>query len=94
MSDQPLRLVVHAIVRIEIYPALIQRLKAQIAALCAKQGMVMTDFFIDIGVPKRRPEDYPVLDVLRRGEADVLLVSRTPMFILPDEPSAADASPR
>lgn len=80
MSQQPLRLVVHAIIRIEIFPALIKRLKDQIANLCAKQGMVMTDFFIDVGVPKRRPEDYPALDVLRRGQADILLVSRTPLF--------------
>src|SRR5689334_22138815 len=80
MSEQPLRLVVHAIIRIEIFPALVKRLKDQIAALCDQQGMVLADFFIDIGVPKRRPEDYPALDVLRRGQADVLLVSRTPLF--------------
>lgn len=80
MSQPPLRLVVHAIIRIEIFPALIKRLKDQIAGLCAKQGMVMTEFFIDVGVPKRRPEDYPALDVLRRGQADILLVSRTPLF--------------
>jgi hypothetical protein len=80
MSSTPLRVVVHAVIRIEILPTLIRDLKAQLGRTFAKQGLVFVDFCVDLGVPKQRPEEYPALELLRRGEADALIVSRTPMF--------------
>ena len=80
MSAAPLRVVVHAIIKIEITPSLIRNLKAQLARVFASKGMIFADFCIDLGVPKQSPEEYPALELLRRGEADALIVSRTPMF--------------
>jgi hypothetical protein len=52
-------------------------LRAQIEALAADCGMMVVDFFVDMGPPKKRRGDYPMLARLDRGEADVLIVGRS-----------------
>ena len=80
MRPDPLRVVVHAIFKTDITPPLIQDLKDHLAKTFAKQGLLFEDFCIDLGTAKQRPEDYLAIELLRRGYADALIVTRTPMF--------------
>lgn len=49
-------------------------------ALCAKEDLHLVDVVIDRGPPKRRPQDYPALVRVARGEADGVLVVRSVFF--------------
>ncbi len=51
--------------------------RAQAEALAADTGMMVVDFIIDTGPPKKRRGDYPMLARFERGEADVLIVGRS-----------------
>lgn len=37
-------------------------------------------FIVDLGAPKRSPEEYPALDYFHAGKADALMVVRAPLF--------------
>ncbi len=51
--------------------------RARAEALAADNGMVVVDFIVDSGRPKKRRGDYPMLARFERGEADVLIVGRS-----------------
>lgn len=51
--------------------------RAQTEALAADNGMVVVDFIVDTGPPKKRRGDYPMLARFERGQADVLIVGRS-----------------
>jgi len=55
-------------------------LAADIEAICGQEGLTLVDRVVDRGPPKRRRSQYPVLARLLRGEADVLLVVRSPLY--------------
>jgi hypothetical protein len=51
-----------------------------VARICAQEGVLLVDRVIDRGPPKSHPEQYPALVRLARGEADLLLVVRSPLY--------------
>lgn len=77
-----MRLVCHAILRIDLVPAQVRELQSTIRRRCQGSDAQLVDFCIDLGTPKRRPEDYPALECFRAGKADALLIVCVPS----DEP--------
>ena len=77
-----LRIVCHAVLRINLVPAKVRELESTIRRRCQGSDAQLVDFYVDLGTPKRRPEDYPALDYFRAGKADVLLIVCVPS----DEP--------
>jgi hypothetical protein len=82
MSRFPVRIVCHAILRIDLVPAQVRELEATIRRRCQDTDAQLVDFCVDLGTPKRRPEDYPALSYFRAGKADALLIVCVPS----DEP--------
>ncbi len=82
MSRFPVRVVCHAILRIDLVPARVRELEATIRRRCQESDAQLIDFCVDFGKPKRRPEDYPALSYFRAGKADALLIVCMPS----DEP--------
>jgi len=78
MVRVPLRVVCHAIWRVDVVPADVVRLRGDVERRCAERAARLVDFVVDFGGVKRRAEEYPVLAYLRSGRADVLLVVRVP----------------
>ena len=78
MSRFPVRIVCHAILRIDLVPAQVRELEATIRRCCWDLDAQLVDFCIDLGTPKRRSEDYPALSYFRAGKADVLLIVCVP----------------
>jgi hypothetical protein len=56
----------------------VDNLRAQIAPIASSANMKIVDVVVDAGPPKRHPSEYPILSRLARGEADVLLLGRSP----------------
>ena len=82
MSRFPVRVVCHALLRIDLVPARVRELEATIRGRCQESDAQLVDFCVDFGKPKRRPEDYPALNYFRAGKADALLIVCMPS----DEP--------
>ena len=82
MSRFPVRIVCHAILRIDLVPAQVRELEATIRRRCRDTDAQLVDFCVDLGTPKRRPEEYPALSYFRAGKADALLIVCVPS----DEP--------
>lgn len=78
MSRLPVRIVCHAILRIDLVPAQVRELEATIRRRCWDSDAQLVDFCVDLGTPKRRSEDYPALSSFRAGKADVLLIVCVP----------------
>lgn len=74
MSRFPVRVVCHANLRIDLVPARVRELEATIRRRCQESDAQLVDFCVDLGKPKRRPEDYPALNDFRAGKADALLI--------------------
>ena len=83
MSRFPVRIVCHAILRIDLVPAQVRELEATIRRRCRDSDAQLVDFCVDLGTPKRRPEDYPALSYFRAGKADALLIVCVPSDELP-----------
>ncbi len=47
---------------------------------CAERGARLLDFVVDLGAVPGSADEYPALSYLRKGQADVLLVIRVPVF--------------
>ena len=77
-----LRIVCHAVLRIDLIPAQVRELESTIRRRCQDSDAQLVDFCVDLGTPKRRPEDYPALSYFRAGKADALLIVCVPS----DEP--------
>ena len=86
MSRFPVRIVCHAILRIDLVPAQVRELEATIRRRCQDSDAQLVAFCVDLGLPKRRPEDYPALSYFRAGKADALLIVCVPS----DEPLPRD----
>ena len=82
MSRFPLRMVCHAVLRIDLVPAQVRELESTIRRRCQDSDAQLVDFCVDLGTPKRQAEDYPALDYFRAGKADALLIVCVPS----DEP--------
>ena len=82
MPRFPVRIVCHAILRIDLVPAHVRELESTIRQRCQDSDAQLVDFCVDLGTPKRRPEDYPALSYFRAGKADALLIVCVPS----DEP--------
>ena len=82
MPRFPVRIVCHAILRIDLVPARVRELEATIRRRCQESDAQLLDFCVAFGKPKRRPEDYPALNYFRAGKADALLIVCMPS----DEP--------
>ena len=82
MSRPPVRVVCHAILRLDLVPARVRELEATIRRRCQESDGQPIDFWLDLGKPKRRPEDYPAPSYFRAGKADALLIVCMPS----DEP--------
>ncbi|PSM30791.1 hypothetical protein BVG81_008695 [Haliangium sp. UPWRP_2] len=78
MSRFPVRVVCHAILRIDVVPARVRALETEIRRRCAESDAQLVEFCVDFGKPKRRAEDYPALNYLRSGKADALLIVGVP----------------
>lgn len=71
-------MVCHAILRVDLVPADVVRLRGDVERRCAERAARLVDFVVDFGGGKRRAEEYPALAALRSGRADALLVVRVP----------------
>lgn len=80
MSRVPLRVVCHAIIRIDFVPSHLQKLEMDIRRRCAERGAQLAQFVVDFGTPKQAPYEYPALEYLRGGSADALLILRVPLL--------------
>ena len=80
MARIPIRVVCHAILRIDLVPAHVQRLQREVEHLCDGKGARLVEFVVDLGAAKRHAPEYPALSYLRNGVADVLLAVRVPVF--------------
>lgn len=79
MVRVPLRVVCHAILRVDLVPAHVQRLRRDLEQRCEERGARLLDFVVDFGTAKESSDDYPALSYLRDGRADVLLLVRVPV---------------
>ena len=59
MSRFPVRIVCHAILRIDLVPAQVRELEATIRRRCRDSDAQLVAFCVDLGMSKRRSEDYP-----------------------------------
>lgn len=57
-----------------------QGLRADLAEMCIKENLRLVDIVVDRGPPKRRVSDYPALARIARGEADGVIVVRSPLY--------------
>lgn len=80
MARVPLRVVCHAILRVDLVPVHVQRLRRDMELRCEERGARLLDFVVDFGAIKGSVDEYPALSFLRNGRADVLLVVRVPVF--------------
>lgn len=80
MSRVPVRVVCHAILRMDVVPDRVRKLKQDVAQRCRDGDARLVEFVVDFGLPKTRPQDYPALNYLRAGAADVLFVVTVPVF--------------
>lgn len=83
MARVPVRVVCHAIVRVDVVPDQVRRLREQIVARCAGTDARLVEFVVDFGLAKAQPHEYPALNYLRSGAADALLVVSVPVFAAP-----------
>ena len=83
MSRFPVPMVCHAILRIDLVPAQVRELEATIRRRCRDSDAQLVDFCVDLGTPKRRPEEYPAHSYFRAGKADALLIVCVPSDELP-----------
>ena len=83
MSRVPVRMVCHALLRIDLVPAQVRELEATIRRRCRDSDAQLVDFCVDLGTPKRRPEEHPALSYFRAGKADARLIVCVPSDELP-----------
>ena len=83
MSRFPVRMVCHAILRIDLVPAQVRELEATIRRRCRDSDAQLVGFCADLGTPKRRPEECPALSNFRAGKADAQLIVCVPSDELP-----------
>ena len=83
MSRFPVRIVCHAILRIDLVPAQVRELEATIRRRCRDSDAQLVGFCADLGTPKRRPEECPALSNFRAGKADAQLIVCVPSDELP-----------
>ena len=57
-----------------------KRFRFEMSELCVRNQFELVELFIDRGPPKRRVEDYPALRRVAQGEADGILVVRSPLY--------------
>lgn len=55
-------------------------LGSELSRVCEQEGVMMVDRVVDRGPPKSRGDEYPVLARLQRGDAEALLVVRSPLY--------------
>ncbi len=79
MSRFPVRVVCHAVLRIDLEPQRVRVLEAEVQRRCDEANARLTAFIVDLGAPKKSPEEYPALDYFRAGKADALMVVRAPL---------------
>lgn len=79
MSRFSVRVVCHAVLRIDLEPQRVRALEAEVERRCAEANARLTAFIVDLGAPKKSPEEYPALDYFRAGKADALMVVRVPL---------------
>ncbi len=80
MARVPVRVVCHAILRMDVVPERVRRLREDVALRCRDGDAQLVELFVDLGVPKTDPQDYPALNYLRTGAADALFVVCVPVF--------------
>lgn len=80
MARVPVRVVCHAILRMDVVPERVRRLREDVALRCREGDAQLVELFVDLGVPKTDPQDYPALNYLRTGAADALFVVCVPVF--------------
>lgn len=54
MARIPIRVVCHAILRIDLVPAHVQRLQREVEHLCDGKGASLIEFIVDLGAAKDR----------------------------------------
>jgi hypothetical protein len=84
MARVPVRVVCHAILRIDVVPERVQRLREDVARRCREGDARLVELVVDLGLPKTQPHEYPALNYLRTGAADALFVVSVPLGHRPD----------
>lgn len=78
-SDPP-RVLIYVFASDYLFDEAEQGLRDDLRALCIKENLRLVDIVVDRGPPKRRASDYPALACITRGEADGVIVVRSPLF--------------
>jgi hypothetical protein len=59
MARVPVRGVCHAILRIDVVPERVQRLREDVARRCREGDARLVELVVDLGLPKTQPHEYP-----------------------------------
>lgn len=79
-KTDPPRVLIYVFASSYLFEEAEQVLRADLAEMCIKENLRLVDIVVDRGLPKRRISDYPALAWLARGEADGVLVVRSPLY--------------
>jgi hypothetical protein len=80
VTSAPPRVIVYVFASPQLVGSEDAQLLADVEKICAEEGVVLVDSIVDRGPPKSPREHYPVLARLQRGDADLLLIVRSPFY--------------
>ena len=78
MSRFPVRVVCHAILRIDVVPARVRALETEIRRRCQDSEAQLVEFCVDFWQAQAPPRGLAALNYLRSGKADALLIVGVP----------------
>lgn len=79
-ETDPPRVLIYVFASSYLFEEAEQGLRADLAEMCIKENLRLVDIVVDRGPPKRRISDYPALARIARGEADGVIVVRSPLY--------------
>lgn len=79
-APNPPRVLIYVFATSYLFEEAEEGLRANLVDICRKENLSLLEIVVDRGPPKRRASDYPALARLARGEADLVLVVRSPLY--------------
>lgn len=79
-ETDPTRVLIYVFASSYLFEEAEQGLRADLAEMCIKENLRLVDIVVDRGPAKRRVSDYPALARIARGEADGVIVVRSPLY--------------
>lgn len=79
-APNPPRVLIYVFATSYLFEEAEEGLRADLADICRKENLCLLAIVVERGPPKRRASDYPALARLGRGEADAVLVVRSPLY--------------